>query len=472
MNQFVNSILTQETQTTNGMKALKGTGDPVMDLFYKVGAMRGQNVIPQFVGAYAENPDLATRVMLWARDVREGAGERQLFRDVLSWLEHNDFERFLRVIELVPTLGRWDDLWAATTTAGKHAVFELVMEAVVNGNGLAAKWTPRKGPLAEEFRKWLGISHKEYRKMLVGMTKVVETQMCDNQWDQINFSHVPSQASRIYKKAFNRHTPRFKEYVQALVSGDTQVKVNAGAVYPYEVLKPLIRSTDWNPLSQTEKDHIVQQWNALPNWLVNNTTILPMVDVSGSMNTPAGKNTEVTCLDVAVSLGLYLSDKTNGAFKDVFLTFSEHPEILKLKGTISQKVQQMKTSDWGMNTNLVSALQLVLNLALDNRVPQSDMPEVLLILSDMQFDHCCEYRDSAVQAINRRFLSTGYKMPQVVFWNLNSHENVPVKAREDGVALVSGFSPSIVKSVLITPREGFTPVGVMMNTIMKDRYSH
>jgi hypothetical protein len=472
MNQFVNSILTQQTQTTNGMKALKGTGDPVVDLFYKVGAMRGQNVIPQFVGAYAENPDLATRVMLWSRDVREGAGERQLFRDVLSWLEHNDFERFLRVIRQVPEVGRWDDLWVATTVRGKHAVFDMMVEAFANGNGLAAKWTPRKGAIAEEFRIWLGVSHKLYRKMLVGMTKVVETQMCDNQWDQINFSHVPSQASRIYKKAFNRHTPRFKEYVQALVNGDPQVKVNAGAVYPYEVLKPLIRSSNWNPLSETERDHIVQQWNALPNWLVNDTTILPMVDVSGSMTTPAGKNTEVTCLEVAVSLGLYLSDKTNSVFKDVFLTFSEHPEIVKLKGTIAQKVQQMKTSDWGMNTNLVKALEEVLYLAKSNRVPQSDMPKILLILSDMQFDSCCSFDHTAMESINHRFLAAGYTTPQVVFWNLSNHDNVPVKAREDGAALVSGFSPSIVKSVLTTPRDGFTPVGVMMNTIMKDRYSH
>ena len=454
------------------MKALKGTGDPVVDLFYKVGAMRGQNVIPQFVGAYAENPDLATRVMLWSRDVREGAGERQLFRDVLSWLEHNDFERFLRVIRQVPEVGRWDDLWVATTVRGKHAVFDMMVEAFANGNGLAAKWTPRKGAIAEEFRTWLGVSHKLYRKMLVGMTKVVETQMCDNQWDQINFSHVPSQASRIYKKAFNRHTPRFKEYVQALVKGDPQVKVNAGAVYPYEVLKPLIRSSNWNPLSETERDHIVQQWNALPNWLVNDTTILPMVDVSGSMTTPASKNTEVTCLEVAVSLGLYLSDKTNSVFKDVFLTFSEHPEVVKLKGTIAQKVQQMKTSDWGMNTNLVKALEEVLYLAKSNQVPQEDMPKILLILSDMQFDSCCRFDHTAMESINHRFLLAGYTTPQVVFWNLSNHDNVPVKARENGAALVSGFSPSIVKSVLTTPRDGFTPVGVMMNTIMKDRYSH
>lgn len=469
MNQFVNSIDTRYTETTNGMLAHQGTGNKVVDLFYKVGASRGKNIIPHFVASYVEDQELATRTMLWARDVREGAGERQLFRDVLVWLEHNDFDRFLRVIKAVPNLGRWDDLWVVTTPTAKEAVFSIVAKALSEDNGLAAKWTPRKGKIAEEFRAWLGLSPKSYRKMLVERTKVVETQMCSNDWDHINFSHVPSQASRIYKKAFERHTPRFKEYVQALVKGDPKVKVNAGAVYPYEVLKPLMNT--WNT-SATEREHAIQQWKSLPNWLVDNTTILPMVDVSGSMMSPAGKNTGVTCLEVAVSLGLYLSDKTKSAFKDLFLTFSGNPEFVHLKGTILQKIQQMKKSSWGMNTNLCLALEQVLNHAAQNQVPQSDMPKIILILSDMQFDSCAATSSTAMNALKARYTSHGYEVPQVVFWNLNSHENVPVKAREDGVALVSGFSPSIVKTVLTTPRDGFTPQGVMLNTIMKDRYNH
>jgi len=470
MNAFVNAIANQEARTANGMKARKSSANALVDLFYNIGASRGKNIVPQFTAAYVQDRDLALRIALWARDARSGAGERQLFRDILTHLEKTDPDAAVRLMNRVPELGRFDDLLVFKSQDMKAKAYTLLGDHLRQSNGLAAKWTPRKGEVAREIREFFGMTPKQYRKTLVGMTKVVESQMCANDWDNINFSHVPSQAARIYKKAFNRHSVKFAEYVAKLVSGDKTVKVNANAVFPHEVLKDIISLYGRKTLNKTELDHLTMQWEALPNYM-NDANILPIVDVSGSMSSPAGKDTKVTCLDVSVSLGLYLADKNKGVFKDTFLTFSEKPELLTLKGNIVQKVDQMVKSTWGMSTNLHAAFDKILSTAVKNNVPQSDMPSMVLILSDMQFNQCVRHDDSAMQMIERKYAQAGYTVPSVVFWNLNSSGNVPVKSDKSGAALVSGFSPSIMASILGADPQEFTPEGMMMKTIMADRYN-
>ncbi len=467
MNTFVNAVINQEARTLNGMKARKSTASKVVDLFYKIGASRGKNIVPDFTAAFVEDKGLSLRVAQWARDARGGAGERQVFRDILKDLEKTDIKAATALLAKVPEIGRWDDVLVVETPFLKQIAFEMIKNALDANNGLCAKWMPRKGALALELRNYLGWSPKFYRKRLVELTKVVETQMCAKDWDNINFSHVPSLAASRYKKAFYRNTTKFAEYVQALVKGDDpKVKVNAGAVFPYDVLKG-VHYANYN---KTETDHIVKQWEALENF-VGDANILPLVDVSGSMSCSAGKSGSVSCMDVAVSLGLYLADKNQGKFKDTFLTFSAKPELLHLKGNVVEKMKQMVKSDWGMNTDLVKAMEQILSVAVKGNVPQEEMPKMLLILSDMQFDACARFDDSAMQMIERNFTNAGYEVPQIVFWNLNAYDNVPVKSNDVGVALVSGFSPAIVKAILSADTSEFTPEAIMLKTIMVDRYA-
>jgi hypothetical protein len=468
---FVNAVANQEARTANGMKARKSTTKKTVDLFFNIGASRGKNIVPAFTGAFVEDKNLALRIALWARDARQGAGEREIFRSILKHLEQTDKDAALALLKRVPELGRWDDIFVFTDPDLKSAAYTMLGDALREKNGLAAKWTPRKGPIAVEIRNFFGMTPKQYRKSLVALTKVVETQMCANDWDNINFSHVPSVASTRYKKAFNRHTTKFADYVQALVKGtDPTVKVNASAVYPYDVLKGVINAYGRMNLDKTELDHVVAQWDSLPNY-VGNANILPLVDVSGSMTCPAGKNTSVTCLDVAVSLGLYLADKNTGKFKDTFLTFSETPALMNLSGNVVQKAEQMIKSNWAMSTNLHAAFNKILDVAIKGNVPQDEMPEMLLILSDMQFNQCVRFDNSAMEMIERKYAEAGYTAPQIVFWNLNSSDNVPVKADKSGAALVSGFSPSIMTALLAADLEEFTPEGIMLKTVMSDRYS-
>ncbi len=476
MNTFVSAVQNQSARTTNGMRARKSTASACVDLFFKIGASRGKDITKDFVAAYVENKDIALRIAQWVRDARGGAGERELFRQILAYLDKHDPDAAAKLLMKVPEIGRWDDIFVVKNDKLKYQAFSMLGDALRAKNGLAAKWTPRKGELAVEIRNFFGMSPKFYRKSLVELTKVVEQDMCAKNWDNINFSHVPSVAHARYKKAFFRNTQEYAKYVAELIKDPKdrtiQVKINSGAVYPYDVLKGVIGAYNKN-YNSTELGALQAQWDAMENF-IGDANVLPLVDVSGSMTCKAGghaSKSETTCLDIAVSLGLYCADKNTGKFKDTFLTFSGSPELLHLKGNIVQKVKQMVDSNWGMNTDLIKALDKVLKVAKEGGVPQEEMPEVLLIMSDMQFDACARFDDSAMKAVERKFTDAGYEVPKIVFWNLNAHDNVPVKYDTRGVALVSGFSPSIMVSVLGGDTDNFTPEAIMLKTLMVDRYN-
>jgi hypothetical protein len=465
---FAQAIKNQSTTTTNGMPTRVSSADPIVTLFYKIGASRGKDITPEFSAAMAENPDLAVRTALWARDVRGGAGERKLFRDICGYLEQTAPDVARRVMVKIPELGRFDDLFAFRGILRNEAL-TLFANALREGNGLASKWAPREKSaqrkLAVELMQHMGLKPKEYRKMIVAATNVVETAMCARDWDNINFSHVPSVAASRYRTAFWRNTPLFEEYVNKLVAGDKSVKVTASSVFPHDVIKGAFNMAHMSPV---ELDHIRAQWAALPNF-IEDASILPMVDVSGSMNCSVGNSNSLRCIDVAVSLGLYCADKNTGAFKDCTLTFTGNPQLVQLTGDIISKINQLVKAEWQMNTNIEAAFRLILRTAIENSVPAEEMPRTLLILSDMQFDACCKNpNDSAIAMIRHQYEEAGYPVPNIVFWNLNAHANTPVRYDEKGTALVSGFSPSILKAVVSS--QNYTPLDIVCETIMDPRY--
>lgn len=469
---FAHAVKTQETRTENGMKAHAGTGDACVTLFYAIGASRGKDILPLFKAAYAENTELALRVAQWSRDIRGGAGERQIFKDILAYLElTNQDAQVQALVDKIPEIGRADDMlinWK--TAAARNYAFTAYGNQLRKGNGLFYKHLPReksaKKQLAAELRVFFGLTPRQYRKLASANTSVVESQMCAKDWDNINFSHVPSVATSRYKKAFKRNASvAFTAYVDKLTKGDPSVKVNASAVFPYTVIKNW-QSSNIDP---TIRAHVNAQWAALPNY-VGDASILPLVDVSGSMSCPAGGDTSVTCHDVALSLGLYLSEKNTGKFKDMFLTFSEEPELLHLTGDVMDRLEAMNRSDWDMSTDIVKAFAKILEVAVAGNVPQAEMPQILCVMSDMAFNEAAESDHSAMESVRAQYAAANYKCPKLVWWNLNHKGNVPVTANEQGAALVSGFSPSIVKSVLSADLDDFTPLGIMLATVMVPRY--
>ena len=448
----------QSARTTNGMRAHARSGSELVDLFYKIGASRGKNITADFEAAFQADQDIAIKIALWARDVRGGAGERQLFRDILVHMEKLHPEVLEYMIPFVPEFGRWDDLLVFNTPKFKSFAFDLIGQALKDCHGLCAKWMPRKGAIAAQLRNHLGMTPKQYRTTLVALTDVVETKMCAKDWDSIDFGKLPSLASSRYSKAFVKNAAdAYLAYKQRLVDGTD--KVNAAAVYPHDIVKSIRMGGD---LTVAEA-----QWDALPNY-IRDSNVMPLVDVSGSMSCPVGGNPNLQCIDVATALGLYCASKNTGAFKDTFITFSAKPKAMVLKGTLGQKLSQMNSAEWGMNTNLNAAFEEILRIAVDGNVSQADMPDTLLIFSDMQFDNCVKHDDRAIDMIRRKYATHGYTVPKVVFWNLNSYGNVPVKFNEQGTALVSGFSPSVMTAILSGAE--MTPEAIMLAAVDIPRY--
>ena len=474
---LVDALRQENALTENGMNTNSSSLNAIVDLFFNIGAMRGQDkqrLIATFSKAFYQDPSRAMKILFWVRDVRGGAGERQIFRDIVQYLAENH-ERSIAVnIQHIPEFGRWDDLLAFEGTKLEKMAFSLIQKALREGGTLCNKWMPRKGKTAAKLRNYMGMSPKQYRKTLVEGTNVVEQLMCAKRWEDIDFSKLPSVASARYQKAFWKNAKEsYETYIGKLQSGEA--KINAGAVYPYDVVKSLKMG---NAAVATE------QWKALPNYLEgSNEMILPMVDVSGSMRTPAGGNTNLSCMDVAISLGLYISERNEGPFKDAFLTFSANPELQVLNGDLKARYGQLSRAGWGMNTNIQAAFNKILDQAVKHKVTADQMPDKILILSDMQFDQATrshtgwrrtedlpEWNPTAQQLIEKMYADAGYKAPKVVYWNIQSRGgDIPVAFDKTGTALISGFSPSIMTSIL--GAEDFTSVAIMDKTIMGERYS-
>ncbi len=474
---LVDAMRQNDTVTENGMATNSSSLNHCVDLFFTIGAMRGQDkdrLIRNFSLALLEDPARAMKILFWVRDVRGGAGERQIFRDVMQYLAENHTDLMMKNIPYVSEYGRWDDLLTLVGTKLETEALTQIRWGLDNKNGLCSKWLPRKGPVAAKLRNFMEMSPKQYRKTLVELTNAVETQMCANEWEKIDFGKLPSVASARYQKAFwKRNEEGYKAYISSLQKGEA--KINASAVYPYDITKSLVYGNE---------KVAIEQWKALPNYMEGSEDrILPVVDVSGSMGCPAGGSKTVSCMDVAVSLGLYISERNEGVFKDAFITFSGNPQLQVLKGNLKDRFNQLYSADWGMNTDLQKVFNLILNQAKKHSVPESEMPTKILILSDMEFDeatrgssgwgHCSSHSVSgnptAQEMIEQMYLDAGYKMPSIVYWNIHSRgENIPVSFDKMGTALISGFSPSILKSVI--KGEITSPEAVMDETILSTRY--
>jgi hypothetical protein len=470
---FIDALRQEDTLTENGMATNSTSLNACVDLFFNIGAMRGQDkqrLIATFSKAFNEDPKRAMKLLFWARDIRGGAGERQVFKDIIAYLAENHDLALKPNLHLISEYGRWDDLLVLSGTYLEKDAFTLITEALKNGSGLAAKWMPRKGTIADRLRNFMNLSPKQYRKYLVGLTNVVETIMCAKEWDSIEFGKLPSLASSRYQKAFGKNAyESYSAYIQSLVKGEA--KINAGAIYPYDVTKSLTHG------NSTVAD---EQWKALPNWMEGaNDMILPVVDVSGSMDCPVGGNKNLTCMDVAVSLGLYISERNEGAFKDAFITFSENPQIQVVSGSLDDRYRQMSRAKWGMSTNLEATFKLILDQATKHELSQDEMPNKILILSDMEFNEAIGERGwkitntwnpTAQQMIEKMYADAGYKVPQIVYWNIQSRNGgVPVAFDKLGTALVSGFSPAIMTSLLGGDIE--SPQQIMDKTILSERYA-
>lgn len=479
MGKLIDTLLTNDSQTENGMTTNSTSLNSCVDLFFKIGALRGEDKkrkISAFSKAFGEDPLTAMKILFWCRDIRGGAGERKTFREILTYLAKNKPETLKKNIGLIPEYGRWDDMLLLIGTRLEKDVLGEIACALEGKDGLCAKWLPRgngknreKKRWASAIRKYLGLEPKAYRKLLAELSNTVEQLMCSKRFEDINYSHVPSKAMSDYMTAFNRNDSEgFNTYLESLKKGEA--KINTGAVYPYDITKNL---------KYGNSEGATEQWKSLPNYMEGSKErILPVVDVSGSMEVPAGNNPNITCMDVAISLGLYISERNEGPFKDAFFTFSSSPKLEYLKGDLVDRYEQLSVADWGGSTNLEATFKVLLKKAVEGNLSEEDMPTTILILSDMEFNSATAqgwgnnsaWNPSAQKMIETMYKDAGFNVPKIVYWNIQSRQdNIPVRFNNQGTALVSGFSPAIL-TALLSGNE-FTPYSIMMDVINSERYN-
>lgn len=468
MNKFVELMQTEDSRTLNGAVTHSTSSNACLDLFFLAGACRNeqeQSIIHKLTAAYVEDRVKCLKIIFWAGDIRQGAGERRFFKIALQWLNITHPNEIQNYLMWIVELSRWDVLFELAHT--NNIVFSFILANLLDkeskGYGLLCKWLPRKkqyNNLASKIQKALNITPKQYRKLIVSGTNVVEQKMCAKKWSDIIYSHVPSVALNKYNKAWYRHDKeRFEKYLEEVKQGKS--KINASAIFPHSIIKSAIHP-GWS-FNCSLNDAQTQQWYALPNYLKGvPNSIIPVCDVSGSMEC-----NNFLPISISVALGLYISERNEGPFKDAFITFSERPKMNYLKGSINERIQQLSKAEWGNNTNLELVFSTILDKAVASGLDQDDMPKTVLIISDMEFDSCTI--GTNFDTISRLYRTNGYELPQIVFWNVNGRAgNVPVKVNDDGVALISGASPSILKSVLANQ---INPISVMNSTIEVDRYS-
>lgn len=453
---LVNATRQKNALTDNGAVTNSTSLNSVVDLFFIAGASRTMSeadIKSMLSKSWAEDALSTLKVIFWASDVREGQGERRFFRIALSWLEEKHKKTLEKNLKLVPEFSRWDSLFHLKTDKILGIIYDALKK---DKNGLCAKWMPRKQQydnFARRFQSAYELSPKQYRKLIVKLSETVEQQMCSKEWSKIVYKSVPSVAFNKYRNAFKRNDPtRFEKFIEKVEKGEETI--NAGAIFPYDI---------YNSYHNRSGDarSIDAQWSQLPDYMADTKErILPMCDVSGSMTGLP--------MAISVSLGVYLSERNKSIFKDAFVTFSGYPTMQYLKGTVTERFDQLQRAEWDMNTDLSAAFKFILKRAVEEKVSQKEMPTTLLIISDMEFDECADLTN--YENLVNQYSEAGYKLPNVVFWNVNGRAgNVPVDASKKGVALVSGASPSIVKSVL--GGKNFTPLDIMKETINKERYS-
>lgn len=508
------------TFTENGAVALKSTGNHVLDAFGSLGAMKdssAESILDVFYKAYAEDKELAMKLLFYIRDIRGGQGMRRVFRVIARSLAFNNPTDIYNNLDNFLFFGRGDDVLCLMDTTLEKEVIKWIGDVIecdlinVDEKGvyptLLAKWLPSENTssiasrkLAKKISQGLNMTPREYRKTLSKLRKkigIVETFMSQNKWDEIDFEKLPAKAAMIYSDAFMRHVEdNYIQYLKDLSEG--KAKVNSSSLFPADIIKKIdytgyVRST----LKLKDRYLLDAMWNALPNYFEGKEeTGLCVVDTSGSMTGSKG----IAPIDVAISLGVYCADKANGPFKNHYISFSERPELIELKGdNIVDKVRNMPSIN-PRNTDLEKVFDLILKTAVVNNTPQEDMPSKIYIISDMQFDEArgeidSYWRSSSkpkpfMQTMKEKFADVGYTMPAIVYWNVRESECGMFQETFEGenCCMVSGYSPSLFKAVIegteyeteefvdkdgkirTITKEKLDPMTIMLNTLNNERY--
>lgn len=502
----LHSMINDSKKTTeNGAAGYATTGKALVDLNFAAASLRSmteEEIITKFIPAFYEDRILAMKWLFFLRDARGGLGERRTFRVILRYLAESNPEMADGLIDLMAEYGRYDDLLCLFDTPLEDAALTVIKEQleqdIINmeraaaggrcGNdirmsrdipeemagadstnvSLCAKWMPGSNTSSPESRRnaaklqhFMGMTAKEYRKMLSSLRAyldVTEVHMSSNHWEEIDYTRVASRANIIYRNAFLAHDPvRRKDFLKKVQ--DNQAVIHAGVLMPHEIAARYTVCSDWRMLVGAEDAALEALWKNLPGMAADAGNVLCVVDGSGSMLCPVGDG-NITALHVSNAIGIYFAERMGGAYHDRFLTFSASPKYVDLSGcrSLREKLELAFANNDCSNTNIEATFELILQTAVRNHLKQRELPGTVLVISDMEFDRAVTggHTETLFETIRRRFAAYGYRMPKLVFWNVNSRTNViPVRENELGVGLVSGFSVNVCNMVLSNELDPF-----------------
>lgn len=498
--QNIRNMLNNEYNTSvteNGALGYRTTGKALLDLNFAVSSFRNasaKEIADKFVKAYYEDPKLAVRWLFYAGDVRGGLGERRLFTTIMLYLAQSHTETAKALLPLIPEYSRWDIVVVLLESPLADEAVEMIRRQLEEDGAnrekglsisLCAKWLPSENAssdyakrMARILAKKLSLTSRQYRQMLSSYRQymdVVEVKMSSGRWAEIRYEAVPSRANLVYNTAFLRNDEeRRREFLGTVKKGEK--KINAGVLYPHDIVHSYVENRRWN--LKALDDTLEELWKALPDYVQGNGNTLCVADGSGSMFSTVGSS-KVTCLDVANALAIYFAGHCTGQFRDTYITFSQTPQFVDLsKGrTLHDKIEIAMSHNEVANTNIEAVFDLILNTAVKYRMPQKELPSSLLILSDMEFDTATRSNvngnwvspdEKLFDTFARKYAAHGYRLPRLVFWNICSRtKTIPLRENALGVALVSGFSPTITKMVLSNELD---PYKVLMEQLLVPRY--
>jgi hypothetical protein len=496
MNTFLNGMKTASnyTRTENGALTHKSIMDGLMDLFAMGAAYRSrtdEDVMLLFKNAFDENPVYALKCLFYIRDIRGGQGERRFFRVATKYLASYDTNAMRRNLQYVPEFGRWDDLFVFIGTPLENDALniikhQLALDVQCKTPSLLGKWMPSENTssqktrkTAAKVRKFIGMTPKQYRKtlsVLRARINVLERLMSEGRWDEIEFDKIPSKAGLKYKNAFARHdiermkrNPEVKTY--ETFAKDTETKVNAKALYPYEVVAKALTACH-RPMDHTDRLMVNKYWENLADYFQGKTfNGLAVVDTSASMTWRGGESCP---LNVAISLGLYCAERANGPFANHYVSFSRTPRLIETNGVdFCDKVYRIYRTNLCENTNIEATFDMLLQTALNNGCGQDELPQNIIVISDMEFDQGTAYmtRNNAktlMENIREKWARHGYRMPHLIYWNVDARQNnIPEDMGCGLISYVSGMSPSIFEQIL----SGKTGYELMKEKLDSPRYS-
>lgn len=503
MNMFLNSLGQKDTITWNNAISNSTSGITTLDYFAKCGSYRGrtiQEVNSDMAAIFGSDSLTALKIVFYNRmitrkvkgfnheteSVQRGQGCRDEYIKSLAWLENNYPNLLYENIWLVPLVGTWKDLWYDSAATGFYyyinpeKVYELIKAGLQSEyhRALLAKLLPkirsrrniknnrhrRLNAWARGLCSYLNWTEAQYRRFKScpehGAHKF-QRLMCNGEWNQLDFNTISgkalfnllSQKGKDHKNVIERHGLENK-YLEWIKSQP----VAKFTGYPYELYKAAKNNRTLAQKYTYDKqfDGLLEKAKDSVNPELLKKGVLCALDTSGSMSSSYRmggiQNAGLTPIDICVGLGIYFAGLLEGYFHNHVIMFDSTSQFLKLEGdSFCNKVDQISryATAWG-GTNFQSVIDEIVRVRTQHpEIPIEDYPEVLLVVSDMQF-HPTGTTETNYEMLMRKLKSVGLPPMTVIWWQVNGQYtgDVPSTNFDAGTVLISGFDGAIVTSIL------------------------